>query len=502
MTTLTTYWRARPALLFMLIAVAITALRIIALFVSSADLGQDEAQYWAWSREPAFGYFSKPPFIAWTIAATTALFGNAEWAVRLAAPFLHLGAALFVFALGRRLYGPAIGFWSGVGWLTLPGATLSSMLITTDAPLLFFWCAGLYFFFRLAEARRSNEPAIAFALLAGAAVGFGLLSKYAMIYFPLGAALALVFAPSLRRRLKPVDIAAAAAVALLLVAPNIAWNAANDFQTLSHTAANANWRSVPFHPLKLAEFLGAQFGVFGPILFALLLWGVATLARRLAAAAERREIDIALLCFALPPLAIVSIQAFISRAHANWAAAAFPAALLLVTAWALRARLGGAVKASAALHVAAGAVLFAAMANFALVDALGLSNAVKSVRGWPAQIADVERAGAGYDALLADERDVMGALLYYGRSDAAVYALDSNHRVDHHYEAFMAYDPARARRLLFVTRLDSPRALQDRFANIAPRGVIAADLGGGKERRLYLFEASGPLEAPTAPGDK
>ena len=52
---------------FWLIAAAITVARIVLLFVSEAELGPDEAQYWYWSQHPAFGYFSKPPLIAWAI---------------------------------------------------------------------------------------------------------------------------------------------------------------------------------------------------------------------------------------------------------------------------------------------------------------------------------------------------------------------------------------------------------------------------------------------------
>ena len=44
---------------------AITTLRLAALSFHALDLYPDEAQYWTWSRDLAFGYFSKPPVIAW-----------------------------------------------------------------------------------------------------------------------------------------------------------------------------------------------------------------------------------------------------------------------------------------------------------------------------------------------------------------------------------------------------------------------------------------------------
>src|SRR5690348_6451964 len=82
---------------------AATVARLVWLAVGRADLYPDEAQYWLWSLHPAFGYYSKPPLVAWLIAATTALFGEDELAIRLAAPLLHFGASLVIFAIARRL---------------------------------------------------------------------------------------------------------------------------------------------------------------------------------------------------------------------------------------------------------------------------------------------------------------------------------------------------------------------------------------------------------------
>jgi hypothetical protein len=55
---------------------AITAARLLWLGVQSAGLYPDEAQYWFWAQHPAFGYYSKPPLVAWLIALTTAAFGD------------------------------------------------------------------------------------------------------------------------------------------------------------------------------------------------------------------------------------------------------------------------------------------------------------------------------------------------------------------------------------------------------------------------------------------
>ena len=40
------------------------------------DLCGDEAEYWAWSRELDWSYFSRGPVVAWLIRLGTELFGG------------------------------------------------------------------------------------------------------------------------------------------------------------------------------------------------------------------------------------------------------------------------------------------------------------------------------------------------------------------------------------------------------------------------------------------
>ena len=74
----------------LVILIIITILRIYSLYISPIELSVDEAQYWHWSRNIDFGYFTKPPLIAWMIGFSTYIFGNEEWAVRLFSPITHL----------------------------------------------------------------------------------------------------------------------------------------------------------------------------------------------------------------------------------------------------------------------------------------------------------------------------------------------------------------------------------------------------------------------------
>src|SRR3954470_24469661 len=122
--------RARFRLALMVVG-AITVVRLAVLIATPLQLYPDEAQYWWWAQVPDWGYFSKPPLIAWIVWLTTR-FSDAEWAIRITSPLLHASTALIIFAIGRLAYDARVGFWSALAYATLPGISYSSGLISTD----------------------------------------------------------------------------------------------------------------------------------------------------------------------------------------------------------------------------------------------------------------------------------------------------------------------------------------------------------------------------------
>jgi 4-amino-4-deoxy-L-arabinose transferase-like glycosyltransferase len=466
--------------LFIAVALALTLARIVTLIGADFGLGPDEAQYWYWSQTPDTGYYSKPPLIAWAIAASTAIFGDAEWAVRLPAPLFHLGSALFLFAAIRPYADGRIAALAGLLWITLPGVFLSSSLMTTDAPLLFFWTAALFFLLRfIAQARLGDAAAT------GAAIGLGLLSKYAMIYFPIGLAAAALFDPSTRKKLAtPRAALAIAAPALIVFAPNLAWNAAHEFQTIAHTADNANWAERGAGPGHFLNFLVGQVGIIGPTLIV-----CGALAMRFFW--RLRELRL-LAILTATPLLIIAAQALISRAHANWAATAYPSLIMMIALWAganlARQRV---LYATLALHLAIGAGFMATFISRDYATAIGAAPAYKSLSGWRAHGADVARAAAAanVDAIIVEDRELIAELHYYARGETPIFAIDSNHRIDNHFEAFNRFAPHAGARVLFVSRTGTPAALGDGFLAAEQAGQSVATTKPGGVRALYFYVA-------------
>ena len=470
----------------------LVALRVCALFVDPNSLYADETQYWLWSQTLDWGYFSKPPLIAWIIALATSLFGDADWAVRLSAPFLHAATATFLGLTATRLFDVRTGALTGLLWLTMPAVWLSSVIISTDAVLMVGWSAGLYALVRLREG-----PDWRFAILLGVAAGWAFLAKYAAIYFLLGTGLAaLVDAPA-RRALVSLQGLAAGVIFAALISGNMLWNAANDFATVSHTAANANWGASLFNPGELLSFVGDQFGVFGPIAFAALIAALVSAFRGLDLDPKAARPRLMLALYGVPALVIVAVQAFISRAHANWAVSAYAAGTILVAVWFVS---GGrwrriALAVSLAVNVSAGLVFLALAASIPLADGLGRANDFKRVREWPASVQAIADAAHGADvaAIAFDDRNDFHQMQRYGPQDAPPLFMWMRYGGAHNFaEATWPLPAGYGERVLIVSERpqEAPLILGD-FARIEPAGEIVIPLGGGIERRYQLFVGQG-----------
>ena len=85
------------------ILAGLTVVRIVGLKFSAVEFFFDESQYWVWSKTPAFGYFSKPPLLAWIIHEADRICGDSEACLRAPAPLFHLGTCIVSYFVARML---------------------------------------------------------------------------------------------------------------------------------------------------------------------------------------------------------------------------------------------------------------------------------------------------------------------------------------------------------------------------------------------------------------
>ncbi len=435
--------RALPYTRFALwFLVILTVVRIGVVFATPTELGPDEAQYWLWSQHLAWGYSSKPPMIAWLIALTTHFGGDGEAWIRLSAPILHAGTALVVMALAQRLYGTAAGLWAVLIYSLMPGVQLSAGLISTDAPLLLFWSLGLWFYLNLRERGRISD-----AIGLGVALGLATLSKYAAVYFLLGVALDVARHRTVRRTVEGGSWTALFLAFAIVIAPNLIWNAQHGFAALAHTADNANWGAKQLFNFKEAlSFAGEQFGVFGPIPFVLLLWALLTRARP-----EHRWLK----GFIWPVLLLVLVQAFISRAHANWAGVAYAAAPVLVAGLIVERRWRSLPALGLGVQGVMGIALIICVLSPSFADTIGAGKSFKRARGWAetaAAVAAAQKVNGPFTAVACDNRLTFNELAYYGRNlgvtPLRMWLKDGAHN---HAERFAPLTAANGQRVLVVS---------------------------------------------------
>jgi 4-amino-4-deoxy-L-arabinose transferase-like glycosyltransferase len=309
---------------------ALVAARMLYVVGVPLDLVGDEAYYWDWGRHPAWGYFSKPPLIAWLMAVAGRLGGDSAVALRMTSLLLGTGTLIFVHTLARDLYGRKTAFWACAALALTPGNAVSTLIMTIDAPLLFCWSAALLCFWR---ACGDGPHRSRWALLLIPAVGLGLLSKQMMVVFPVLALVFLAGDRSLRRHLRRPWPWLGLAAALGFLVPVILWNSRNGWITLAHTAGHFTGRS--WHPLKMAgrllAFIGSQMALTSPILWALL---AVLFCAGLAAPARLERRERFLLLFSGPAMLVMVLMTLRQRINGNWPAVFYLAGFILLAGWA------------------------------------------------------------------------------------------------------------------------------------------------------------------------
>jgi 4-amino-4-deoxy-L-arabinose transferase-like glycosyltransferase len=492
--TETTDQRSRVALSLTLAATIIgivTVIRLIGLKFSVVDLFFDEAQYWAWSREPAFGYFSKPPLLAWTIGLAERFCGSSEACIRAPAPLFYFGTSLLVYAVARQFYSIQVSFFAALSLALATGTVFSARIISTDVPLLFFWALAL-----LAYVKLLAGGGWRWTVVLGLALGLGLMAKYAMIYFVFGIAIAAVLDRDARMMLRSPMLWLALPIALVMIAPNILWNLHNGLATFRATGQNIHGTGVELSLRNGFEFLAAQFGVFGPIVFAVLLLAIARIGSRDTPRADRL-----MLAFALPPLVLVAATGFVTKANANWAAPAFVSATVVAVAILIRRGAWRWLAASLAIGIVLQALFLIgdAMATRITIPGVANGDLYRRTLGWRVlgeRTGEIARR-IGARTIVAESRDIEASLMYYLRDrPEQVLAWPHGAIPDHQFDITRALTDAAPLPILFISHCTLTGRLKAQFYVVEPLGDFSVPTGPTSTRSYFaikLDDKRGPI---------
>lgn len=309
-------------LLFIILLVKAVFIGFV-IFYSGIGLSPDEAQYWTWSQALSWGYYSKPPGIAWLIAFGTSIFGNTEWGVRFGAELIGFALALGVYALSRACKGKEeTAFLAALVMALTPLGFASSFFATTDGPMVLFWTMASFCLLRSLSA--GSPPNY---LLLGTIIACGALFKWPIYLFWVALILALSFYRFLRQR----QLVFGVLLSLLGLFPSFIWNSEHDWVTFRHVFSTV--KGAPTENStgnsNFWDFIGAQAGLISPVIFILMLVSIYYLVKQRQTISPQYRYG-AYSCFLI--LGGLALASAIKKIQGNWGVFAYPTGFTFI-AW-------------------------------------------------------------------------------------------------------------------------------------------------------------------------
>lgn len=402
-------------------------LMIGVILFAGIGLGPDEAQYWTWSRALDWGYYSKPPGIAWQIWLGTKLFGQTEGGVRSLAIVISFFQAWAVYLIALRAgLLPRTAYWCGIFMAFCPLGMIGSLFAITDGGFLLCWTGACLTVVSALQRRKEPNP-----LLIGGWILAGALFKWPIYLFWVFYLFCVrwYFPGQSKQRL-----AAGIALSFLGLLPSVWWNGFHDWATFRHVFATVQGGSGARQAAgNFGEFMGAQALLISPILFLLLMAGCVHWLKK------RKELSPPLFfCgfVTVTSLGIAALVACFQKVQGNWIAFAYPTAVVLLGWYAFQEGPGRVAwaKIGVVVSIALTAVIILLPA-FYTVDSLSSYapsyrlNALKHNLGW--EKLREALAKQGYDSakhfLASDKYQTTSILSFYGEGQKRAYFLNLNH---------------------------------------------------------------------------
>lgn len=407
-----------------------TAIKVAFIF-TGPGLFTEEAQYWVWSQNLDWSYYSKPPLIAW-INYCTGIFGHSEGIIRFTALFFGLGTLYFIHRLALLLFRePRIAVMSVIFLSISPYFFLASTFFTTDTLLMFFWMSCLYYIFKA-----QDQPSFHNWMLAGISFGLGNLSKYTM-FFLLFTLVPLLLSNQGQQYAKGAFLFIC--IGIFMFMPVIWWNYTYDWVSLKHLSMLAtasptffSWR----HSLQyLSEYIGGIVLINSPFMAILF---IKKEFRQSLFHHQKHSDRHKFMMLLAPIIGTLLVFLFISvfqRTEVNWPAMSYQAIPLLLAY--------GVEKAANFRNAfTAAGLTFCLLLLFlfpTFFDRTGLSfllppkvDSMRRMAGWKElsiKVKEIHESHSGYEAVLTDNYHVASEISFYTLLPN-IYCLDNGRRMN------------------------------------------------------------------------
>ncbi|HJW82028.1 MAG TPA: glycosyltransferase family 39 protein, partial [Acidiferrobacterales bacterium] len=248
-------WRAT-----LLLTLVVTLLHLLA--AGRVPLSADEAHYALYGLHRDWSYFDHPPLVGW-LQALVLPFSASEFALRLWPIGLSAATALVLFRFARRLFpgdSEWLAFWSVALYQSGLLFQALGLALLPETPLLLIALLGMLALLNALDHERQLDW-----LLFGLCIGLAGLSKYTAVTLVFSAVLFVI----LQRRLDVLRTPGpwlAVALALLLIAPVLYWNATHDWLSfryqLGHGFRPKDWEWTRVGISQLAQFFAYAPGIY------------------------------------------------------------------------------------------------------------------------------------------------------------------------------------------------------------------------------------------------
>ena len=459
-----------------IIVLTFILLRVFAIISTPLELSADEAQYWLWSKELNWGYFSKPPMIAWLIHVSNNIFGDYDYSIRIFAPLIHAINALVIFRLSQEINDNYLAhFLSSLIWLTLPIVGVGSFLMSTDTPLMLIWTTSL-----LVIVKAYNSDNLFLWNLAGLIAGLALYAKYAALYLPLGLIIFYIINFQ-NENIKLRGLFLFVINFIIVSLPNVIWNYFNNFHTINHLSSNAVIDAPSYSLFGSLTFLIAQVAILGPLLFIVFLLTAYNIKRL-------NKLSIFLLYFIFPVYILMFIQGFFSEANANWAASALPA-ITILCGYFLSKRIKFAVLIIFSNFFICIFILIVSFnGNLIFLDLE--SDPLRKLKVWNILSEDLKDTISmeKSDVVLVDRRGIAAELIYYLRNEnIKIRVLESSKSPSDHYQLHYPLTDKENKIFYYASeKTKIPESYKVGY-NVVKVGVSDVQISKKKNRKINIY---------------
>ncbi|QNK61781.1 glycosyltransferase family 39 protein [Pedobacter sp. PAMC26386] len=214
-------------LLIFLFALISLSLHLIGL--NNYGIHRDEFLHIALGNHLAPGYMEVPPFIAWVARFSITFFGDSTFAIRVIpaifAASTVLTAGFIVKEIGGKHFAITV---CGLALCLSPAFLATGYLLQ---PVVFdqFWWVLTYYLLIKYNYTTQNK----YLLLLGPVIGFGLLTKYSILFVIIAIIVGLLLSKQ-RKILLKKQVYLAALIAFLIFLPNLIWQYLHQWPVLTH----------------------------------------------------------------------------------------------------------------------------------------------------------------------------------------------------------------------------------------------------------------------------